>query len=219
MPFGMSNAPATFQATMNQLLQLLLRKFVIVFFDDILVYKVSWELHIELLATVFQLLWQHCFYVLESKCAFGLEELMYLGHIISPQEIRPDPDKVEVVLGWPHPTTVKQTQAFLGLTGYYRKFVAQYAQIAMPLTDLLRKDGFNWTPEATEAFKKLKLVLITTPVLVFPNFDLPFVVETDACEVSIGAVLLHRSIHCHTSVRSYRTCDSGPQHTPKSCGH
>lgn len=151
MPFGLSNAPATFQATINQLLQPLLRKFVIVFFDDILVYSISWKSHIEHLGEVFKLFRENKFYVRESKCAFGLEELAYLDHIISPQGIQQDPDKIEAVVNWPQPATVKQTRAFLGLTGYYRKFVAQYAQIAILLTDLLRKDGFVWTEAATES--------------------------------------------------------------------
>lgn len=141
---------------------------------------------------VFKLLRQHCFYVRESKCVFGLEELSYLGHIILSQGIRPDPDKIKVVINWPVPTTIKQTRAFLGLTGYYRKFIAQYAQIAAPLTNLLRKDGFIWTAKATEAFEQLKIVLTSAPVLVFPDFQIPFVVETDACEVVIGAVLIQQ---------------------------
>lgn len=176
MQFGLSNAPSTFQATMNQLLQPLLRKSVIVFFDDILVYSGSWNLHIEHFGAVFKLLRQHCFYVRESKCAFELEELTYLGHIISPQGIKPDPEKIEAVIGWPRLKNVKQTRAFLGLIGYYRKFVARYAQIAAPLTNLLRKDGFQWSSEATEAFERLKTVLTTAPVLMFPNFNLPSVV-------------------------------------------
>lgn len=178
LPFGLSNAPATFQSTMNQLLQPLLRKDVIVFFDDILVYSPSWEEHIEHLISVFSLLRQNSWYVKESKCAFGLEELAYLGHIISTQGIKPDPDKIEAVVNWPVPSTVKQTKVFLGLTGYYRKFVAQYAQIAAPLTNLLRKDGFVWSEEARTAFDQLKTALTTTSVLIFPNFSDPFVVQT-----------------------------------------
>lgn len=128
----------------------------------------------------------------ESKCAFGLEELTYLGHIVTSQWIRPDSDKIDVVINWLIPTTVKQIRAFLGLTGYYRKFVAQYAQIAAPLTNLLRKDVFVWTEEATAAFKRLKTVLTTTPVLVFPDFQIPFIVETNTCEVGIRVVLLQQ---------------------------
>lgn len=108
--------------------------------------------------------------------------------------MRPDLDKVAVVLEWPEPTKVKHVRAFLGLTGYYRWFIAQYAQIAAPLTNLLRKEGFRWTEEAWAAFVQLKTALTTSPVLAFPNFAVPFVVEIDACDVGIGAVL-HQQGH------------------------
>lgn len=111
LPFGLSNVHATFQSTMNQLFHPLLRKYVIVFFDDILIYSASWELHH---GRGFKILWKHCFFVRESKCAFGLEELAYLGHIISTWGVRPDPDKINVVVNWPTLTIVKHTRAFLG---------------------------------------------------------------------------------------------------------
>lgn len=104
---------------MNQLLQPLLQKFVIVFFDDILIYNSSWGLHLDHLSMVFKLLRQHSFYVNESKCAFGLEELAYLGHIISTTRVSPDPDKIAAVVEWLEPTTIKKVRAFLGLTGSY----------------------------------------------------------------------------------------------------
>lgn len=126
---------------------------------------------------VLQLLPQHCFIVKESKCAFGLEELVYLGHIISTHRVRPDPNKIAVVVDWLVPTTVKQVRAFLGLTRYYHKFVAQYAQITTPLTNLLLKDGFILLEEAKVAFDQLKTALTAASVLLFPNFDFPFVVE------------------------------------------
>lgn len=121
---------------------------------------------------------------------FRLEVLAYLGYIISTHGVRPDPDKLSVVVEWPIPSTIKQVQAFLELTGYYRRFIHQYAQIVAPLTNLLRKDGFVWTEDATTAFDRLKTTIMTASVLVFPNFSIPFVVETDACKVGIGVVLL-----------------------------
>lgn len=190
LPFGLSNASATFQSTMNQVFQPLLQKYVIVFFDDILIYSKSWETHIDHLEVVFELLRRHSFFIRESKCSFELEELAYLGFIISTTGISPDSDKIHAVTNWPTPKTAKQFRAFLGLTGYYRRFVGQYALIAVPLTNLLRKEGFVWSDEAQEAFEQLKIALTSALVLVFPNFNIPFIVEMDVCGVGIGAILL-----------------------------
>lgn len=108
MPFGLTNAPATFHATMNYLFQELLRKFVIVFFDDILVYSKTRETHLQHLEAVLELLQQNCFYIRAAKCEFGVPSLTYLGHIISATGVRPDPEKIEAVKSWPQPKTVKQ---------------------------------------------------------------------------------------------------------------
>lgn len=190
LSFSLSNAPATFQTTMDQLFQPWLRKFVNVFFDDILVYNKSREEHQNHLFTVFELLRQQSFFVWKAKCAFELEELAYLGHIISTKGVKPDPDKIITVTIWPELINVWQTRVFLGLTGYYRKFVAQYAQVAAPLTNLLQKEGFKWSDKAREAFVRLKEALTTAPVLALSNFEIPFVVETDSCDIGIGAILL-----------------------------
>lgn len=160
---------------------------MILFFDNILIYRKSWETFINYLRVVFTLLQQYCFLVRESKCAFGLEELVYLSHIISTEGVKPDPDKIRIVVKRPEPINVRQTRAFPGLTGYYRKFVAQYAQVETPLTNLSWKEGFKWSEEAREAFNQLKTTLTTAPMLAFPDFTIPFVVETDECDVGIGA--------------------------------
>lgn len=190
MPFGLSNALNTFQATMNQLFQPLLQKFVIVFFDDIWFSVRLRVLMLNIWPLFFHLLWQHSFFVKEAKCSFGLQELAYCGHFISIEGVWAYSDKVVTVVDWPQPKTVKQIHTFLGLMGYYQKFVAQYAQISMSLTDLLRKDHFWWPEVAEHAFDQLKTALTTAPILVYPNFDDKFTLETDACDVGIGTVLL-----------------------------
>lgn len=144
------------------------------------------------MASVLELLQDNSFYIRASKCSFGVTSLTYLGHIISAAGVQPDPDKIEAVKAWPYPKSVKQVRAFLGLTGYYRRFIERYAQLAAPLSDLLRKDNFHWDEKTTNAFNLLKERLITTPVLIYPNFSLPFVIETDACEVGVGAILLQK---------------------------
>ncbi|CAM8992550.1 unnamed protein product [Rhodiola kirilowii] len=131
----------------------------------------------------------HQFFAKPSKCDFARTSLTYLGHVISQKGVAVDPDKIKAIQQWPHPKTIKQLRGFLGLTGYYRRFVRHYASLAAPLTNLLRKDAYIWSPAATVAFEKLRQALSTTPVLVLPNFNLTFHVHTDASGSGIGAVL------------------------------
>ena len=156
MPFGLSNAPASFQSLMNSVFRDQLRKFVLVFFDDILVYSPSWSAHLEHLEVVLKLLEQHELFAKLSKFCFGLTTVDYLGHTISNQGAEMDKSKIQAVMEWKVPSSLKQLLGFLGLSGYYRHFICNYAVIASPLTDLLKKDSFYWTPAATEAFDKLK---------------------------------------------------------------
>ncbi|KAL5827324.1 hypothetical protein ACOSQ4_019121 [Xanthoceras sorbifolium] len=148
MPFGLCNAPSTFQATMNEIFRPHLRKFVLVFFDDILVYSRTMEEHLSHLEAVLEILGQHQFYIKMSKCEFVKEELEYLGHFISINGVRVDPRKIEAMVDWPLPKDVSALRGFLGLTGYYRRFVRHYGLIAKPLTGMLKKDNFEWTEEA-----------------------------------------------------------------------
>lgn len=189
MPFGLSNAPSTFQALMNDSFRPFLRKFVLVFFDDILIYSTSWTDHLHHLELVFNILHVHGLFLKRSKCLFGRREIAYLGHLISQSGVTVDNSKIEAILQWPRPTTVRALRGFLGLTGYYRKFVQDYGILAAPLTALLRKNSFAWSAEAEFAFQKLKNTLTATPVLALPDFSQPFMVEYDASEVGIGAVL------------------------------
>lgn len=180
MPFGLTNAPSSFQGLMNHIFQKHLRKFILVFFNDILIYNKSLEEHLNHLRAAFDLLVQHQLLVKRSKCVFAADRVEYLGHYISAKGVETDPKKIEVVQLWPTPTSVKLLRDFIGLTGYYRRFVKGYGVISKPLTNLLKKYGFNWSEKANEAFEKLKVALTTAPMLILPNFSLPFMVETDA---------------------------------------
>lgn len=190
MPFGLTNAPCTFQSLMNHVFQDISRKFVLVFFDDILVYSKSWEEHLQHLPEVFTILQQQQLYLKLSKCIFGATIIEYLGHFISAKGVNTDPKKIAVIRDWPVPTTQKHLRSFLGLANYYRRFIMGYSSIARPLSQLLKRDGFAWSHEAANSFSNLKTALYSTPALALPDFDKPFIVETDASNSGIGAVLM-----------------------------
>jgi hypothetical protein len=157
--------------------------------DDILVYSKTLEEHVEHLQIVFQILMEHQLFVKFSKCTFAQQQLSYMGHIISQHGVSTNPSKTDAITKWPVPHNFTELRGFLGLTGYYRKFVQHYGALSRALTNLLHQKSFTWTEAAQEAFDKLKQAMVSTPVLAFPDFTKEFIVETDACDTGIGAVL------------------------------
>ncbi|XP_058217489.1 uncharacterized mitochondrial protein AtMg00860-like [Rhododendron vialii] len=125
-----------------------------------------------------------------TKCVFGKTEVEYLGHLVSAKGVSAEPTKLQAINSWPEPTNIKELRGFLGITGYYRRFIWNYSKICSPLHGLLNKDSFVWTPAATTAFLQLKAAMTTTPVLALPNYSKDFVVESDACGTGLGAVLM-----------------------------
>jgi hypothetical protein len=191
MAFGLTGAPATFQRAMNTTLSPLLRRCVLVFFDDILIYSASFEEHLQHVRQVLELLVRDKWQVKWSKCSFAQSQLTYLGHVIFAAGVAIDPAKIEVVAQWVTPKNVKELRSFLGLAGYYRRFVRHFGLLAKPLTTLLKKGNlFIWTPSHEASFVALKEALISAPVLALPNFSLPFSLETDASQLGVGAVLM-----------------------------
>jgi hypothetical protein len=190
MPFGLCNAPSTFQSLMNHVFHPFLHHFVLVFFDDILIYIKTWTDHLAHVDRVLHLLSHHQIFLKQSKCAFGALEVEYLGHLVGKDGVRVDPKNIEAMQYWPHPKTLKSLRGFLGLTGYYCKFVKNYGNIATPLTAILKKNSFTWTPAAAQAFQTLNMAMCTTPVLALPDFTKTFVLECDASGKGISVVLM-----------------------------
>jgi hypothetical protein len=189
MPFGLMNAPSTFQSLMNEVFRSMLRRFVLVFFDDILVYSKDWNAHMIHLKEVLGVLEEHGLVANRKKCHFAQNSIEYLGHVISKEGVVVDPNKVESVTKWHTPKNVKGVRGFLGLTGYYRKFIKDYGKVARPLTELTKKDDFGWNEAAQIAYEKLKESLTSAPVLALSNFTQEFTIECDASGVGVGAIL------------------------------
>uniref|UniRef100_A0A803KDA6 Gypsy retrotransposon integrase-like protein 1 n=1 Tax=Xenopus tropicalis TaxID=8364 RepID=A0A803KDA6_XENTR len=191
MPFGMKNAPATFQRVVNQLLEGC-QEFAQAYLDDIAIFSNTWEEHVQHLQRVLERIRQAGLTLKPGKCHFGMAEVQYLGHRVGSGRVMPEPAKVEVIVNWPTPTTQKQVLAFLGTAGYYRRFIPNYSAIAKPLTDLTSKRRprvVTWTPECATAMSALKSALVNAPVLSAPDFSRGFIVHTDASTYGIGAVL------------------------------
>jgi hypothetical protein len=190
MPFGLCNAPSTFQSLMNYVFCPFLRHFVLVLFDDIVFYSKTWSSHLSHVNQVLHLLSNHQLFLKQSKCAFSASEVEYLGHTVGKDGVRVDPQKIKAMQDWPRPKTIKILRGFLGLTSYYRKFVRNYGKIAASPTFLLKKNAFTWTSDADHAFQALKDVMCSNPILTLSNFTKTFVLECDASGKGIGVVLM-----------------------------
>jgi hypothetical protein len=191
LPFGLTNAPGVFMSLMNGVFREYLDKFIQVFIDDILIYSRTMEEHDEHLCLVLQCLREHKLYGKLSKCSFYQSKIHYLGHVISGEGIAVDPAKVEAIMEWPTPTNVPEVRSFMGLAGYYRWFIEGFSKIANPITELQKKNKkFVWTEKCVEAFRRLKELLTTTPILKVPDMDMDFLVCTDASKEGLGGVLM-----------------------------
>ncbi|CAM4703830.1 unnamed protein product [Caretta caretta] len=192
LPFGLKGAPATFQRLVDQLLRGM-ESFAVAYIDDICVFSQTWEDHVSQVRQVLDRLQGAGLTVKAEKCKVGMAEVSYLGHRVGSGRLKPEPAKVEVIRDWPAPHTKKQVQAFIGMAGYYRRFVPHFSAIATPITELCKKgkpDKVVWTEQCQEAFRALKEALVSGPVLANPDFDKPFVVFTDASDTGLGAVLM-----------------------------
>ena len=215
MLFELTNAPAVFMSLMNKVFQPYLDKFVIVFIDDILVYSRDEEEHANHLRLVLQTLREKQLYAKFNKCEFWLDQVVFLGHIVSGEGIKVDPKKIEAVLNWEPPKNVPELRSFLGLVWYYRRFVEGFSIISAPLTKLLRKHvEYKWTEACQSSFEELKAKLTTTPVLASPSGTGDFAVYSDASYQGLGCVLMqHGRVIAYASRQlrsyeiSYRTHD------------
>ena len=200
MPFGLCNAPATFQRLMETVLAGLAREKCIVYLDDILVIGRCYEEHLENLGEVFERMRQFGLRLKPSKCHLAKREVTYLGYNVSVNGISADPNKIEAVKRFPAPTDVSTLRSFLGLASYYRRFVPGFSKVAEPLFALTRKNAsFKWNEACCKAFEQLKTLLTSAPLLIFPNFGKAFHLETDASALGLGAVLAQQNEAGHVA--------------------
>ncbi|KAL0540334.1 hypothetical protein IC582_024569 [Cucumis melo] len=193
MSFGLTNAPAVFMDLMNRVFREFLDTFVIVFIDDILIYSKTEAEHEEHLRMILQTLRDNKLYAKFSKCEFWLKQVSFLGHVVSKAGVSVDPAKIEAVTGWTRPSTVSEVRSFLGLAGYYRRFVENFSRIATPLTQLTRKGvPFVWSKACEDSFQTLKQKLVTAPVLTVPDGSGSFVIYSDASKKGLGCVLMQQ---------------------------
>ena len=191
MPFGLTNVPTVFMDLMNRVFHEYLDSFVIVFIDDILVYSKSQEEHEEHLRILLQILRDRKLFAKFKKCEFWMDRVVFLGHVISRDGITVDPSKIEVVVNWARSSNVSVVRSFLGLAGYYKRFVEEFSCIATPLTRLIKKNAkFEWTDKCERIFRELKQRLVSAPVLTIPSSSSGFVIYSNASHKGLGCVLM-----------------------------
>ncbi|GJR21684.1 putative reverse transcriptase domain-containing protein [Tanacetum coccineum] len=205
MPFGLTNAPAVFMDLMNRVCKPYLDKFVIVFIDDILIYSKNKEEHGKHLKTILNLLRSEKLYAKFSKCDFWLDSVQFLGHVIDSSGVHVDPAKIEAIKNWAAPTTPTEVRQFLGLAGYYRRFIKEFSLISKPLTKLTQKNKpYVWGDDEEEAFQTLKLKLCSAPILSLPEGSEDFVVYCDASLKGFGVVLMQREKEENIGAEGFR---------------
>ena len=191
MPFGLTNAPSTFMRLMNHVLRAFIGRFVVVYFDDILIYSKNLEEHVMHLKSVLEILRKERLFANLKKCTFCTDKLVFLGFVVSKRGIEVDEEKVKAIQEWSTPTTVSQVRSFHGLASFYRRFVRDFSSLAAPLTEVIKKNvPFKWGKEQEKAFSLIKEKLTNAPLLVLPNFAKTFEIECDASGIGIGAVLM-----------------------------
>ena len=190
VPFGLCNAPAAFQHLMNDVLREYLDDFVVIYLDDVLIYSKNASEHRRHVRMVLEKLRQAGLYAKPEKCQFSVQEVAFLGYLISPHGIRMDPKKVEAVTSWPIPQSQHDIQVFLGFANFYRKFINEYSRVVSPLTALLKKDvAFRWSPEAQKAFRTLKEAFTSAPILRHFDRSRPAILEADASNEALGGTV------------------------------
>ena len=194
MPFGLCNAPATFERLMETVLAGLQRKICLIYLNDIIVTGKAFDEMITNLCQILDRFREAGLKLKPKKCHLFAHEVEFLGHIVSAQGIRTDPKKTEAVTTWPDPKCVRDVRSFLGLCSYYRRFIFQFSDIAKPLHKLTEKgQKFEWTEQCVRAFKILKQKLTEAPILAHPDFGKPFILDTDASGQAIAAVLSQKT--------------------------
>ena len=190
LPFGLTNSPATFQRYLQSVLNDLLWKFCLVYIDDVIIYSSSIEDHIGHLKIILDRLAKHQLRLNPEKCEFATRTVGYLGHIVTPEGISPDPDKTKSIENFPKPKKVRDVRSFLGMSSYYRRFVEGYSKIARPMNNLLKKNqSFKWDNECQKCFDELKSRLISPPILAHFKPECPIILFTDASAYAMGAIL------------------------------
>jgi hypothetical protein len=214
MSFGLTNAPTYFMYLMNKVFMEYQDRFVVVFIDDILIFSKTMEEHEEHLRLVLEKLRSNQLYAKFSKCEFWLTEVAFLGHVISTGGVSIDLGKVKVVLNWMPPTTVSEIRSFLGLAGYYRRFIKDFSKIAKPMTKLLEKNkAFEWTKECQASFEELRKRLTSAPVLILPDLTKKFDIYCDASRQGLGCVLMQEGqVVCYASRQLRKHEENYPTH-------
>jgi hypothetical protein len=214
MPFGLRNAPGTFQRVMDKILKEYIDKFVVVYIDDIMIYSNSFEDHLTHLNKVLKRLKDNNLIIKLKKCRFAEENIEFLGHVIGKDGIKPDPNKIIKITQLKPPTNVRGVRSILGLCSYYRKFIKDFSKIAKPLTNLIKKDNeFIWNDNCQQAFDELKEKLVNHPILQHPNYGKEFILMTDSSGVGLGVVLAQKDNNNKEVVIAYasRTLNSTEQ--------